>query len=181
MNADPVKFILAKRQNFDTAAAVAAAWPEVRQKVVHGFLDRLDGRLKRHLKGWQSMREQDFYEDWWASYDIWNPEWNHRYGIGLMWADHGRAISFGVYYNTDFRKRPKQDQILQEVVKLHPSAKSDQWWEARVRYRNPSDWTTPEVLWQMHNEEKFLHAVADNLISVANISIPTINKLVRKQ
>jgi len=49
MNSDPVQdYILEEENKMRTAAAVFNAWPEVRKKLVKGFLDR----LKRvHPKG----------------------------------------------------------------------------------------------------------------------------------
>ena len=48
MKTNPVnKFILGQKKNFDIAAAVAGAWPEIRQLIVLDFLDRLESRLKK--------------------------------------------------------------------------------------------------------------------------------------
>jgi len=181
MKTDPAKFILSSQQNFETAAAVADAWSDVRQQIVHGLLGRLEAHLKRRLRGWDFEREQVFYQDSWASFNFWKRSWNHRYGIGLMWHDYGRSITFGCYYNTDHGKRPKQDQVLNAVVKAFPKARRDQWWEARMEFTSPADWTTPQALWRLHADDALFQSVAQKLIAVAEISQPIINELVRSK
>ena len=57
MKTDPIQdYILKSEQNLRIAAAVGEAWPDAREKLVSAFLDRLDTRLKRKLKGWKSDR-----------------------------------------------------------------------------------------------------------------------------
>lgn len=178
---DPVKFILATDKNFAIAAAVASAWVGARQQIVSDFLKHLDARLLKSFKGWKSELEHEFYVDPWASYDVWKPSWDNKFGIGLMCHDYGRAITFGVYRD-DVRlgKKPISKEILQAVSKIDQSAKADQWWEARVRFRNPTDWTTPEVLWQMKGEGVFFDDVIEKLVKVIQASTPIINKMVVK-
>ena len=39
------------------------------------------------------------------------------------------------------------------------------------------DWRKPEVLWQMHNDDKFLVSVAEQLLEVTKISVPFVDRL----
>ena len=175
-------FILAKEQNFKIAAAVANAWSETRQQVVTGFLDRLDARLKTKLKGWKSDREQTCYENSWASYVLWKPAWRGDYGLGLMWAEYGKVMSFGVFRDKDtFGQRPFCEELFKAVSSIQSSAKKNPWWEASVRMNHPdTDWSKPEVLWQMHTDKYFLDEVSSKLLEVAKGSEQIIDKLARK-
>jgi len=57
MKTEPIQdYILKSEQNLRIAAAVAEGWPDAREKLVSAFLDRLDMRLKRKLKGWKFGR-----------------------------------------------------------------------------------------------------------------------------
>ena len=52
MKSDPIQdYILKSEGNLAVAAAVGEAWPEVRQKIVSGFLDSLESRLTKKLQG----------------------------------------------------------------------------------------------------------------------------------
>lgn len=172
-------YILKSPRNLTIAAAVGEAWPEAREKLVLGFLDRLDARLKTKLKGWQSEREQNFYETSWASYNLWKPTWRNEYGLGLMWVDYGKEMVFGVWRDSDnFGRRQHCGELLNAVKAIESSAKSDNWWEARIRMDRPaSDWCMPEVLWEMHTDKKFLDAVALRLLKVVEVSEAIINRL----
>lgn len=55
MNNESIQdYILKSEHNLGIAAAVSDAWPEAREKLVSGFLGRLDSHLKKKLKGWKS-------------------------------------------------------------------------------------------------------------------------------
>jgi hypothetical protein len=184
MQTNPVHdFILAEPENFKNAYAVANAWSEIRQQVVSGFFDRLDKRLKTKLKRWQSEREQIFYENSWASYNLWKPAWGNQYGLGLMSVDYGKELVFGVYRDKDnFGQRPFCGELLKAVATIQSSAKKNPWWEAQIRMNHPApDWSKPEVLWQMHTDKKFLDEVAWQLLEVAKVSESIIDRLARKK
>lgn len=184
MNTDPIRdFILAEKNNLTIAAAVANAWAKTRQHLVSGFLDRLESRLKRTLKGWQSDREQKFYENSWACYDLWKPDWNNEYGLGLIWYDYGKKIAFGIYRDKDnFGQRPFCPDVLKAVAAIDPSAGKNPWWEAQILMKHPAtDWSNPDVLWQMHTDEGFLQSVTDQLLEVAKITEPVIDQWMRRK
>jgi hypothetical protein len=54
------KYILKNKDNLRIAATVGEAWPEVMEKLAGGFLDQLDSRLMRKLKGWKFARWERF-------------------------------------------------------------------------------------------------------------------------
>lgn len=183
MTIDPThKFILSKEKNFKIAAAVANAWPEVRQQVMTGFLDRLDVRLKASLKGWQSSREEIFYEDQWATLSIWKPEWAGHYGLALQCGAYGAEMVIGVYREKEkVGKRPFSVELMEAVRKVHSNAKTNPWWDARIVMKNPAtDWRSADVLWQIKTDDGFLDNVAGQLLELATISEPIVNKLVRQ-
>ena len=41
-----------------------------------------------------------------------------------------------------------------------------------------ANWRKPEVLWQMHTDTKFLEDVAEQLLGVAEISEPIVDRFV---
>jgi hypothetical protein len=185
MKTNPVnKFILGQEKNFKIAASVSEAWRDTRQQVLLGFLDRLDSRLKKTLKGWKSEQYQMFYEDSWASYDFWKPAWDKQYGLALMWDNPRKEMIFGVSRDKDnIGKRPHCEELLNTIAsKIQLSVKKNPWWEARIRMKSPaSDWSTPEILWRMHSETKFLDEVAEQLLDVARIATPIVDRLARKK
>jgi hypothetical protein len=184
MKTNPVyNFILGQKKNFQIAASVSEAWRDTRQQVLLGFLDRLDTRLIKTLKGWKSEREKIFYEDPWASFNFWKPTWDNQYGLGLMWDDTRKEMIFGVYREDNIWKRPHCDELLNTIAsKIQLSVKKNPWWEARIRMKSPaSDWSTPEILWRMHSETKFLDEVAEQLLDVARIATPIVDRLARKK
>jgi hypothetical protein len=185
MNADPIQaYILKNERNFHIAAAVGAAWPDVRNTIVSGFLDRLDSRLKRKLKGWESDRYGVLFLGKWSGYCISKPEWDEQYYIHLLFGEYGKNMAFGVGRDfKQFGKRPFCDDLLSAVARLHPSARQQKpWWEAQVSMRSPAtDWSKPEVLWRAYKDQKFLEDVAEQLLEVAEVSKLIINRLVRKK
>ena len=44
-----------------------------------------------------------------------------------------------------------------------------------------ADWRDPDVLWQMHKDFKFLESVAEQLLELAKISEPIVDRLVRRK
>ena len=184
MKNNPVNnFILGQKKNFDIAADVASAWAEVRQEIVLGFLDRLDSHLKKTLKGWNTEREQIFYEDPWASFNFWKPSWDKQYSFGLVWREHGKEITFGVCRDKNIGRRPHCEDLLKAVAsETQLPVKKNSYWEAQFYINNPaSDWSKPEALWPMHKETKFLDEVAGQLLDVVRISEPIVDGLVQKK
>lgn len=182
MKNDPIlDYILKNPRNLVIAAAVNEAWPEARESLVSDFLTRLDSRLKKQLKGWSFDRWGGaFFVEGWPSYYFWKPAWGDRYSICLQCDYYGEKMSFGVARDSD--RRRFYPELLKAVQKLHPSAKSDNEWEARVIMRSPEpDWRKPEVLWRMKTDKSFLEEVAEQLLAVAKVSEPLIDKLMRRK
>ena len=88
----------------------------------------------------------------------------------------------GVYREKEtIGNRPFCDELRRAVKEGFPSATINGWWEARIPLESPAaDWRKPEVLWQMHKDEKFLEDVAEQLLELAKISEPIVDKLVRE-
>jgi hypothetical protein len=180
MSTKPIQeFIIRSEKNLRIAVAVAETWPKARSQLVSGFLNRLDARLKRKLKGWELWREHEFFNDMWAGYWVAKPAWEDRYWIGF---ECGR-MDIGIARITDnTRKHPLSPELLAAAQTIHPSAKSSPWWEAWVTLRSPApDWRKPDVMWRMHKDAEFLTDVADQLLEIVEVSEHIIDRLVRKK
>ena len=97
--------------------------------------------------------------------------------------NHGEQIIFGVVREKQrIGKQPLSEELLNAVRNVQPSARMDSWWAARITMSAPvADWRKPEVLWQMHKDDKFLDSVAEQLLEVARISEPIIDRLERRK
>src|SRR2546422_215419 len=113
MNTEPIQdYILKSEHNLHIATAIVDALPEAREKIVTGFLKRLDARLKTRLKGWKSDREGSVYAERYASYCLWKPAWIDQYGLALQWGEYGKEMDVGVYRDKDhIEKRPFSDEL----------------------------------------------------------------------
>lgn len=184
MRTDPTQsYILKSEHNLAIASAVADAWIDVRQNVVTSFLSRLDSRLKRKLKGWDSESwGGHFFTNAYAGYSIWKPAWEYH-SIGLQCGEHGDSMVIGVCRSTNnTRKVRLHPPLLSAVQRLLPSATSTAWWEARTALRSPApDWRKPEVLWRMHTDKEFLEEVAEQILEIAIIAAPILDTLYRKK
>ena len=184
MKANPIqKFILKNERNLRIAAAVADSWPEAREKLVNGFLDRLKSRLTKKLKGWKFGREDTYFVNAWSNFLLWKPAWEDQYYVSLTCESYGRKMTFGVVRSNELlRKRKFCPELLAAVGRIYPSARPTKYWEAVVDMHSPAaDWRKPEVLWRMHTDHTFLEEVSDQLLQVARISKPILDRLVRKK
>jgi hypothetical protein len=185
MKTEPIQdYILKSEQNLRIASAVGEAWPDAREKLVSAFFDRLDIRLKRKLNGWKFERwGGHFFVAAYPAYYFWKPAWEDQYYLALQSYDYGQRMIFGVQREKNrIGKRPFSEQLLDAVREVQPSAGIDSWWAVRITLSVPApDWRKPEVLWQMHKDGKFLESVAEQLLEVATISEPIVDRLVRKE
>ena len=183
MENDPIQdYILKNKRNLRIAAAVGEAWSETRQKLVLDFLDRLGQRLKKKLKEWRfEPYGGPFYVQADSGYYFWKPAWVDQYSVGLYWDEHGKEMIFGVSRDKDkIGRRRHSQELFDAIAKLYPSAKPHSWWEAWVPMTSPaSDWSKPDVLWQMHTDTKFVEDVAEQLLGVAKVSEKIIDRLAR--
>lgn len=185
MKTDPIQdYVLKSEHNLHIAAAVGEAWPKVRQKLVSGFLDRLELRLRQKLKSWEFGQYGQFFVDSDTGFYLLKPSWRDEYSIGLQFRDHGERNIIGVVRDTPDRgKRPHCEEVGTTFRKLYPSATTHPWWEARATLHSSApDWRKPEVLWRYMKcrNDEFLQEVAVQLLAVVNVSAPIIDKLVRK-
>lgn len=159
-------------------------WPEIRGQIVVGFLDPLETRLKRQLKGWQfdATSGVRFFETNYMGYHFGKPAWSDDYGIALQADDYGRRMVIGVWRNKPrVGKRRFSDELLEAIKAIYQTAHPNSWWEAQVFIQSPAaHWHKPDVLWRMNKERKFLDDVAGQLPQLAKISEPIIDGLVRK-
>jgi hypothetical protein len=185
MKSNPVQdYILKSKQNLLIASAVGEAWPSVRAKMVSGFIDRLDARLKKNLKGWQTAREDSgFFVSAYAGYYVAKRTWGDSYWIGFQCNEYGDKMVLGVARSEpNSRKWPLTNELLAAVLKIHPSAKALSWWEAQIPMRSPApDWRKPEVLWSMHKEQRFLSDVAEQILEIAEVIEPAIDRILRRR
>jgi hypothetical protein len=185
MTTDPIqKFILKDKDNFRIAATVGDAWPEITERIAVEFLDQLEIRLKRDVNNWHFERWERFFIHAYPCFMFWKPDWRGEYYMALQFGDYGQKISFGIQRDERMKHiqtRRRFDNALIAVKKIHPSAKSEPWWESKVFMRFPADnWRKPDVLWRMHRDKTFLKNVAEQLLEVAKVSTPIIDSLVRK-
>lgn len=172
-------YILKSKSNLSVAAAIATEWPEARAKLVSAFLERLDARLKK--KGWDFEPYGRFFLDQWAGFSIWKPGWNRS--ISFSCGQYGTQMGIGVSRDTDDTgKLPLHEPLLRAVQKILPSAKPNPWWEAMSPMHSPApDWRKPEVLCRIHKDPAFLTEVADQLLEIAEVSAPIIDRLAKRQ
>jgi hypothetical protein len=183
MKTEPIQdYILKNEHNFSIASTVGEAWPQAREKLVAGFFDRLDSHLKKKLKGWKTgLWGGRFFVDAYPGFYIWKPAWEHH-SVAFQCGGYGDRMVIGISRSTDdTRKLPLYAPLLSAAQKIDPSAKSQNWWEARINMHSPApDWRKPDVLWRMHKDPKFLENVAEQLLALAKISEPIVDGLVRK-
>lgn len=187
-NSDPVQdYILEDEDHMRIAAAVFDAWPEVRNRLVSAFLDRLERALKqkKDLKEWEFERWNIPFINEEAGFDFGKAIWKKAYYVGLHFWSHGHQVTFGLGRDAskrDIEQRRHDDKLLAAVTKRHASAKAGKWWEANVRMQPEDDWQKPEVLWRLRDEnDEFLNEVAAQLLEVARISAPFVDQLAGKK
>lgn len=185
MKPNPIQeFILKNELNLRVGVTVAEAWLEARDKLSSEFLKRLDTRLKRELRGWESEPwGGEFFVDQYPGYYFWKPAWKGRYSIGLQCGNYGKSMDFGIGRDSeDTCKQPYRDELLVAMREVYPSAQHYPSWEARVSMRSPArDWRDPKILLRMHTDKEFLNEVAEHLLAVANLSASLIDRLVRRK
>jgi hypothetical protein len=184
MKDNPIQeFILKNERNLRIAAAVAESWTETREQLVSGFLGRLESKLAKKLKGWKFEREGTYFVDRWSNFLLWKPAWEDQYYVSLTCENSGRKMTFGVVRSNELvRKRKFCPELVAAVRRIYPSARPTKYWEAVIDMHSPADdWRKPEVLWRMHTDHTFLEEVSDQLLQVARISKPILDRLVRKK
>jgi len=188
-DSNPVQdYILEEKDHLRIAAAVFEAWPEVRNRLVLAFLDRLECALKqkKDLKDWNFERWGSPFVDWEAGFDFGNQMWKDEYSVSLYFGDYGEDVYFGLARNAE-KERIKNSspgpELLTAIKEHYTSAGSTKWWEAWVSVQSlPDDWTKWEVLWRMRDEnDEFLNEVAAQLLNVAQISDKIVDRLARKE
>ena len=182
MNTKPIQeFIIKNEENLRIAEAVAEALPNARYKLTEGFLARLDARIKKGLLGWKSGKDSIFFTDRYPTYYFWKPEWVGQYGVALQFGEYGKEMVFGVYREKEkVGNRPFSDELMIAVKEVYRRAETNPWWDARIPMESPAeDWRKSNVLWRMHKDDSFLNDVAEQLLELAKLSEPIVDRLVR--
>lgn len=183
MKADPIRtFIIKNPSNLKIAAAVGTAWPKVREDLVATFIKQLEERLLKKLKGWKPEPSDKYTGNSWSSFAVFKPTWADQYYVTLFFDKDGREVSFGVLRDEEhINKRPHNKEVLDAVRAVHPSAKPCSWWEAKTIMRSPAtDWGKPETLWRLHSDKKFLDEVAEQILQMAAVVAPIIDRVVHR-
>lgn len=185
MMTEPVEdFVLTSSQNLRIAGAVFEAWPRIRHKIAIGFLNRLRERLKKELKSWEfQVDEVDdrYFEEPWSTFFLWKPNWKNH-SVGLQFAAYGEKMQFGVYRDKVIHGKPYCGELVEKLKEIDPSARTNNCWEGVTAMRSPAaDWRSPEVLWRMHTDKKFLEDVARQLLEVAKASELILDRLARQK
>jgi hypothetical protein len=182
MKSDPIQdFILENEKNLNIAATVSEAWPEVMAKIAFEFQNRLGTQLVARFKGWTFEADKRFFIDNYAKFYFFKPEWNFH-SIALEGSSYGKEMVYGVFRDLTARKAPRYPELLEIVKEIEPSAKSSEWYDAWVKMRYPAyNWQKPDVLWLMHSDKDFLNEVSGQLLNIAKICEPIIDRLVREK
>lgn len=181
MSAESVEaYILKNENNLRIAAAVAEAWVVVRQQLVSEFFDRVWQALKKQLPGWKNERYEEYFKDQYAGFYIGKPAWQN-YQINLECHRYGEKMIFGVWRDQGkLAKEPFCGEMLTAVRSKFPSARSRNWWEAEITMQAPArDWRPPEQLWRLRKDETFRDQVVAQLLEVAQIAEPIIDKITK--
>ena len=184
MTTNPMQhYILKNERNLRIAAAVGEAWPEARETLVSAFHARLESRLTKNLKGWKVEHTEAYFSDRYGTFYLNKPAWDNQYYISLQYSNHGEKMIFGVIRSEWYiKKRKFSPELLTAVRQIYPSAHSRTWWEAVIDMQSPAaDWRKPEVLWRMYKDHKFLVEVSEQLLEVARVGTPIIDRLARKK
>jgi len=185
MNNNPIgEFILANARNLRIAAAVSQAWPEARKELVSDFLKQLEKSLAIKLKGWNfKLVDGDYFVRQFARFTVRKPAWGDLYYVSLECWNYGEKMIFGVWRDAgQLHRRPFSEGLLDTVKEHYPSARPRTWYEAQINMRTPApDWRKPEVLWRMHADKRFLDDVAQQLLEVAVIAGPFVDRMVRRK
>src|SRR5262249_7088372 len=148
--------------NFRIAAAVAEALREARRQLMSSFLDRLETRLMKKLKGWKPWRDSNFFKAT-AGYYITKTKWRERYWIGFECYPDGSRIDIGISWEIDNIRKQGLAELLTALQGIYPSAKyipAYDWVFARLD--SPErDWSKPDVLWRMHKDPTFVIDLAN--------------------
>ena len=136
-------FILASQDNLRIAATVGDAWPEARDKLVIGFLERLNSRLMKNLRGWESEIRGNFQERY-SGISFWKRGWE-CYWLSLQVQEFGEKMVFGVMREKEtIGKRPFNEELFNAIPQ---TGTRNAWWEVMIKMRSPAaDWRKPEVL-----------------------------------
>lgn len=184
MNPESIQgYILSSERRLRIASSVGEAWLEARRKLIERFLGELNDLVIGKLKGWKSEPYQEFFVGSEPNYAFWKPAWEGRCFLALHCGSSGRKMAFGIMREVRFKDFKKTcPNLFQTVQKSFPTARSNRWWEAMVAMDDPAeDWTKPDVLWRLHTDKAFLTSVAGQILEMAKICEPLIDRWTKKK
>ena len=159
------EFICASRQNLEIASAVFEQYEAAKAQIISGFFSRLANRLMNKLPGWSWEYAPAFFTERYGRFGIWKNPWKGRYRIVIEAYDWGARTIGGVWRDENtLGSAPRDPNLLAAVKQLHPGDRcvGRTWFEAEVTLRSPAaDWRTPEILWRIHSDERFLGEIAN--------------------
>ena len=178
------EFILQSERNLRVARAVYSEWEGAKGELGKEFCNRLSAILMKKLPGWE-CDNWDFLISKHGGFSMWKPEWADQYYVHLKALDFGETMTYGILRiesNASMAKRPFSPDLLYAVKNRIDSAKGNKkWWEVVMDLHEPdSDWSKPEVLWQMKTSDVFLERVASQLLELAALSEKIVDTQVAK-
>ena len=200
------EFILAQPDRLETALAVAASWPKVRDRVCEKFLKRLCFRIETEVKEQLKEFADDMqvcptyvgrcssislYRDCWAQYEVKHSDSNRRTSIKLeAYKDGTNRCYIGVWSpmavdemaHGDKERRQRLDRELENKL---DRGKKDAWWPWWNWVEDDKrNWNSLVPVLHQENEDEdadgeITRYFVDRFIKVAEKAIPVINDIER--
>ena len=183
-----------KKENLGTTLDIGLAFPALRERIIVGFLDKLEKFVLDKLKQRPDASEWGiFIED--DDHDLRKPplkryqyfgfgktSWKKQYGVALQpQSDNAGDVIIGIWRQYDEKTGTgvrRIDLLFQELNNIRNGKHSD-WWEwyhfLEDLYRN---WNTKEALIKLHNGEA-VEYLGQYLVNIIEVAAPIIDAHVR--
>ena len=175
------QFILESEKNVEIATFIYENYDNARAELVKGFIERLEADLKGRLPDWSFEYDPPFFTSRYGILFLKKAKWLDCYAIVLEAFDEGNQMNYGVWRDeTLIGAVPRNPELLAEVRKRLPQARSRKYYEAEIQMNSPApDWRKPKVLWRMQTDETFRKEVAASLLEIVEIAEKRIGDLVK--
>ena len=183
-----------ERENLGTTLDIGLAFPALRERIIVGFLDKLEKFVLDKLKQRPDASEWGiFIED--DDHDLRKPplkryqyfgfgkiSWKKQYGVALQpQSDNAGDVIIGIWRQYDEKTGTgvqRIDLLFQELNNIRNGKHSD-WWEWYHFLEDPyRNWNTKEALIKLHNGEAVEH-IGSKLGQIINVAAPIIDEHVR--
>ena len=130
----------------------------------------------------ETTRDSNFFEAT-AGYYITKPEWGESYRIGFECYPNGSKIDIGICWKTDNIRKQAPAELLTALQKIYDRAEytPKYRWVYATLLSPERDWSKPDALWRMHKDPEFVTDIANQLLEIAKMSEPIIDRLVRNK